>query len=389
MIRRRLSLVAIVSLGLLGLSPLVASRADAGAVEIHDNYFTPQKIAIDTGGTLEWNAVNGGHSITADDGSFDIPEDGGVVEPGDRLSITFHQRGVFYYHCRIHGLPNTYPRGMTGAIYVGTPFEAVDEVRRVPSEYPTIEAALRGSPSGTTVLVAPGTYNQNVELTSPGVTLAGEDGVVFDGQGSKPVGIAIKAANVTLRNVSIRGFTSVSVDVQYTAPQFAVRNVDVRGSPFGVFAENVQGGAITDVRVSDAATAGIALRSCTPCGIAVERVRVERSNAGVAIDQTTGVVLRDLTLVDNATGISIANSQGVDVTGSVVSGGAVSIKVSTISVPGLDVRVRDNTVTGYSDSGLWWDLLGHRVCFSGNVDPALPDGPRSTPPLLQTLFRCS
>ncbi len=76
-----------------------APVAAAAAVSIKDFSFQPATISVPVGGTVTWtNNDTTGHTVTADDGSFDS----GTVSPGATFSQTFATAGTFTYHCNIH-----------------------------------------------------------------------------------------------------------------------------------------------------------------------------------------------------------------------------------------------------------------------------------------------
>ena len=58
---------------------------------------------------------------------------------------------------------------------------------------------------GSTVNVAAGTYNENVDIDNP-LALLGEDGAILDGTGLGGVGINIDCGNVTVDNFEVRNF---------------------------------------------------------------------------------------------------------------------------------------------------------------------------------------
>jgi plastocyanin len=391
--RRLSSLFVVGAMTALALSPTPV-RAEAKTVEVHDDYFFSQRIYVDPGDTLQWSLIGSGHTVTADDGSFDFPANapsGGTLSQGDEVQYTFAERGIFYFHCRIHGRTGAYPQGMTGAVYVGVPLDGpVGELRHVPSEFPTIASALHGIPPGSTILLAPGTYTEAVQM-EPQISLRGEGAspgdVVLDGAGSDaPAGISMMGSGEEVENLVIRNFKE---GVSLGGSKFAVRNVDIAGGAYGIESVGAGAGVLSHVRVTGAGLAGIAIRYCDTCGTLIEAGEVGASRTGVIVDTATGVVVRDMTLIDDDVGVSVTSASGVDVTGLHVSGGSEAIKVASSALPSMNVRVFGNQVTGYSQAGLAWDLLGVRVCFSGNTDPASAGGDTTTsPPLLQTLFPC-
>jgi len=96
-------------------TPARAANAD---VDITDFKFTPSTITVNEGDTVFWHQKGRvGHSVTADDGSFDsspgcdaTPDNDNCLKPGDTFSVTLPS-GTFAYHCKVH-------RSMTGTIVV-------------------------------------------------------------------------------------------------------------------------------------------------------------------------------------------------------------------------------------------------------------------------------
>lgn len=394
MTRRRGLLAAALALVALVVAPLGA-RADTAEVEVHDNYFAAQRIVINPGDTVHWTVVGNGHTITADDGSFDFPDNdasGGELFAGDQASHTFTAKGVFYYHCNIHGAVGIYPAGMTGAVYVGvSPTDQTGEVRHVPAEYPTIKAALNGIPPHSTVSLAPGTYNESVLAAAPDVTIHGEGDqpgdVVINGSDAAGHALTISSSNVTVEQLAVTGQTGAAIYIPSAARKFLVRDVETDGGIYGIEVAAGVNGAIRNAAARRAVVAGMAVQTCDPCGVAIEGGLVADSPTGVSVEGGTGVVLRGLTLTGDGVGVAVNDSQGVDVVGMAITGAATGVKLTSHSAPNLDVRVLDSSIAA-SGADLSWDLLGLRVCFSGNVDPAMPNGPTSSPPLAQTLFPC-
>ena len=100
--------------------PRVA-KADTG-VAISGNRYVPKEVVVKGGDTVVWtNQDDVGHSVTADDGSFDshpgCTETGGSCLPkGGTFKVTFTKPGRYAYYCRVHGGPGG--SGMAGTVTV-------------------------------------------------------------------------------------------------------------------------------------------------------------------------------------------------------------------------------------------------------------------------------
>src|SRR5262245_26174695 len=87
---------------------------------------------------------------------------------------------------------------------------------RVPQQFPTIQAALDAAADGDTVIVAPGTYVENLNITRP-VTLrssAGAESTTIDGGAIQPV---IVAVGTGAEAITISGFTITNGFNNFTA----------------------------------------------------------------------------------------------------------------------------------------------------------------------------
>jgi plastocyanin len=101
------------------LSTAFAQDADA-TVDMRGLFFAPFEIHIAPGQSVLWtNSSAVGHSVTADDGSFDS----GNVDPGDTFTQSFEEPGVYQYYCEPHGSAGLI--GMAGKVVVDDPDAAI------------------------------------------------------------------------------------------------------------------------------------------------------------------------------------------------------------------------------------------------------------------------
>jgi plastocyanin len=91
----------------------------AATVDVQNNYFSPASVLLATGGTVTWNWVGSGHSVTSA-GSPALPATAPVTDAPFTLGpVTFTTAGTYQYYCTVHGVAGSYGGGnMTGAIFV-------------------------------------------------------------------------------------------------------------------------------------------------------------------------------------------------------------------------------------------------------------------------------
>jgi plastocyanin len=97
------------------VATVFAQDADA-TVDMVGLTFAPTEVHVAPGATVLWtNSSPLGHTVTADDESFDS----GNVEPDATFSMTFDSPGTYQYYCAPHGSPGLH--GMAATIIVDDP----------------------------------------------------------------------------------------------------------------------------------------------------------------------------------------------------------------------------------------------------------------------------
>jgi plastocyanin len=85
-----------------------AGSRDTVTATVQDFVFRPARLEIAPGTTVVWTNIGQvQHTVSAEDGGFDS----GLIEPGERRSITFTRTGTFPFHCTPHPF-------MTGVVVV-------------------------------------------------------------------------------------------------------------------------------------------------------------------------------------------------------------------------------------------------------------------------------
>jgi plastocyanin len=424
------------ALPLLGVLP---ARAAAAVVQVRSNFYDPQEIHIASGDTVAWTAVDEGHTVTADDLRFDFYSTR-VLTKGETVQFTFTGGDeTVYFHCRVHA------PAMYGVVIVGKgspppppPPPNPPEVRAVPSAaYPTIARALDGAPTGSEIDIAPGIYREALPVATDGLVITGTGAqpsdVVVDGTSAAFNAFKVTAANVTIENLTVRGYSDAGISLD-GARDYTIRNVRaIDTGPYGVRATASRGGVVENVYATDAATAGIAVIGCDPCDTIVRDSLAEANGIGLAATNASGLVVEHSTFRGNSTGVvlrsfapgmdfpqrgahvfgnviednavvnvpqpadalDISTGAGVHIAGglfNVVEGNRISghrygVLVTGIGGASVNDRIASNVVERDARADLAWDGIGANVCFSGNATPASAE-PSSDPPMIQTLYAC-
>ena len=302
---RRLALVPAV-LGLVLLALGAPARAAVSTVEMKDNVFIPDLVNIAPGDSITFvNKGRSPHNVTYGDNS----KQSGTIEPGASYSMTFPDRQTVYYFCSLHSAgPGS---GMAGVIKVGaggpvigapktvkstTPTDP--KIRKVPSQYRTIQKAVNAAGRGDVILVSPGVYREAVTITKPDLTIRGLDRnkVIIDGEFKRPMGVLVQDAdNVVIENMTAR-YTTLN--------NFYWTGVDgFRGSfltsynsgDYGIYSFASEHGVMEDSWGSGSRDSGFYIGQCNPCHQVIRRVKATLSGLGYSGTNAGG----DLVLTDS------------------------------------------------------------------------------------------
>ena len=98
--------------------PPTGNPVQAATIQVQDNLYSPSTVLIAAGGTVTWNWIGDGHSVT----SAGSPSFVGVTlksAPFTLGPVVFALAGTYSFYCTAHGVPGTYGGGtMTGAVFV-------------------------------------------------------------------------------------------------------------------------------------------------------------------------------------------------------------------------------------------------------------------------------
>ncbi len=321
-VRRARLALPVAFLVLAALAPGASRAAATATVELRDDNFEPQSVRIEPGDSVMWiNRGRNPHNVVAVDGAFKSR----ILQPGDAYTVAFPKVGRFDYYCSLHGAPHL---GMFGLVYVGVAPENVDTTSasrsypvdppvrpsggrtiRVPRDQPTIQAAVDAAKPGDMVLVARGTYREAVIVTTPHLTIRGEErnGVILDGAFDPELanGIAVFGAdgvvieNMTARHYRLNGFYWRSVWGYRGSYLTAEGNGD-----YGLYAFDSGVGQFDHSYASGHPDSGFYIGQCDPCNALVTDVIARFNAIGWSGTNASGnMVIRDSEWSDNMAGI--------------------------------------------------------------------------------------
>jgi Right handed beta helix region len=253
--------------------------------------------------------------------------------------------------------------------------------RNVPSEYPTIQAAVDAGHPGDLIRIAPGTYREEVVVAPDKRDLvirgADRNRVVLDGgNGRREVGIAVHASGVAIENLTVRGYGSDAI--LFAPPRDAKKPIDgwrvtyvtvANDALHGIEAVGSRGGLIEHVLASGHGGAGLRIGRCQPCDTLVTDSVAERGLSGLeSVDAGGNVVVAHSQFRDNRVGVMLVTAgddeelhqQDTAVVGNVIADNDNRRAAGRGDAFGIGVLVRGgrrdglarNLITGHPGAGV-------------------------------------
>jgi parallel beta-helix repeat protein len=414
----------------------ISSAAHAGTAQVNarDNAFEPQEVRIDPGDRIRWDNVGfRDHTVTADDRSFNTR-----LDPGGEFTRKFRKKGYYFYHCTLHGQARS---GMWGVVVVGNPGPPGGRRPRivVPDDFLSIQRAVDEADPGSTIVVKPGVYRQEVEVSIPDLVIKGVDRfrTVLNGGDTRDNGISVDGfGDVTVKNLTIRNFVGSGILLN-DVTDYTISGVDlIKNRTYGLNAIGSNEGLVEKSFGWGSGDSAFRIAQCRSCSTLVDSIQGKQSFIGLTVDNAFGVVVRASKFVNNGAGIVSMTMpdepQSPNMGVHILSNDVHDNNYTTIPEAGLSTQyglpfgtgiwlagannnlVEDNAVEGHERYGilvtrsfdtqvaaasnevvnnqveasgvfdLAWDGYGDDDCFEGNVVSGAT-GPAD----IQTTYACS
>lgn len=265
---------------------------------------------------------------------------------------------------------------------------ATDGIIEVPAEVDTLTAAEELAKPGDIILIAPGTYEEQLEVTTPDITIRGADRntTIIDGGGVRPYGIVAMADGVRVENLTVTDatfygllFTGLHDESGPQAPtasnyepwdaeqfpplqRFLADHITATNNGlYGIYAFNAQHGAITNSYASGSADSGLYVGQCNNCGILVADNIAERNAVGFENSNANdSVVVTGNRLTHNRVGLTLLSNYQeafVPQTGNTIIGNLIANNVEEAS----PAQAQGGFATGIGLSGGIQNLITHNL----------------------------
>lgn len=182
-----------------------------------------------------------------------------------------------------------------------------DGVIEVPGEVETIQGAVDVAAPGDLVLIAPGTYNEAVDVTTDELTIRGLDRneVILDGDDQLDNGIRVVGANgVAIENLTTTNYTKNGIFFTGVTGYRASYITTYRTGDYGIYAFDSVQGQIEHSYTSGSPDAGIYIGQCFPCDAVIQNVISEYNGLGYSGTNSGGnLLIVDSTFRYNRAGI--------------------------------------------------------------------------------------
>jgi hypothetical protein len=191
---------------------------------------------------------------------------------------------------------------------------------RVPGDAATIQGAVDLARSGDLILVAPGTYHEEVVVEKvENITIRGLDRnrTVLDGEHRRDNGVKVFRNGVALENLTIRNYTSNGAfftgdfDSHYVLTGYRASYVTVHNNgDYGLYAFNATKGVFDHDLGSGHPDAGFYVGQCDPCDAVITDSVAERNMLGFTGTNASGVTIVRSEFRDNLIGVVPNSNDG-------------------------------------------------------------------------------
>lgn len=202
----------------------------------------------------------------------------------------------------------------------------------------SIQEAINNADAGSTIKIEAGTYKESLVVNKPGMTLAGEDGVILQNPGDEEDGITVQDAGdgFTLKNITVRDFEENGVVLRHVDGFLLSHVTAIHNGEYGLFPVFSRHGIIEHCKASG------------------------HSDTGIYVGQSTDVAINQNQAYDNVNGIEVENCLRVVVDKNQSVHNVVGIL--SVLLPGLVVKeasdivitnnqVRDNNHENFAEAG--------------------------------------
>jgi hypothetical protein len=203
----------------------------------------------------------------------------------------------------------TGPCTLGGAIVPGsnpTVLVVDDDASGVPPDYKTIQSAVTAAAEGDTILVMPGTYEETVHVTTPGLRIRGadRDGVLLDGESAREYGMLIEADRVVVENMTGHNYTGTVFFWRHVTGYWGRYLTAYDTGDYGLYARDARCGQFDNSYASGNADSGFYIGECYPCDAVITDIESTENALGYSGTNAGGnLLLRDSWWHDNGLAI--------------------------------------------------------------------------------------
>ncbi len=177
---------------------------------------------------------------------------------------------------------------------VPTTSASADGVLDVPADFDSIQKAVDAAAPGDLILIAPGTYNEAVDVGTDELTIRGldRDSVILDGEFELDNAIRVLGAqDVAVENLTTINYTNNGVFWVGATGYRASYITTYRTGDYGIYAFDSTNGLIENSHTVGSRDAGVYIGQCYPCDAVMRNVESNNNGLGYSGTNSGGNLL--------------------------------------------------------------------------------------------------